>query len=325
MLKLTRYLLVMLFLSTAFSSFATEKERYDFVVAKDGSGNFKTVQEAINAVPDMRKKITTIFIKKGIYKEKLVLAGSKQMVRFIGEDVNKTILTYDDWAQRKNRFGEEIGTSGSSSFFMYGDNFSAENITFQNSAGPVGQAVAAWVAGDRMSFKNCRFLGFQDTLYTFGRGSRQYYKDCYIEGTVDYIFGSSTAVFEDCELFCKKSGYVTAASTPDTTKYGYVFLNCKIRGDAPEGSFFLGRPWRPYAKVVFINTDMSNIINEKGWNNWGKESNEKTAYYAEYKNRGAGFKPDQRVQWSHQLTANELEEYTLEKIFRDWIPFQTKK
>lgn len=325
MLKAVRYFLLLLLISTSCLSLATEADKYDFIVAQDGSGNFKTVQQAIDAVPDMRKKITTIFIKKGIYKEKLILAGSKQMVKFIGEDVNKTILTYDDWAQRKNRFGEDIGTSGSSSFFIYGDNFSAENITFQNSAGPVGQAVAVWAAGDRMAFKNCRFLGFQDTLYTFGRGSRQYYKDCYIEGTVDYIFGSSTAVFEDCELFCKKSGYVTAASTPDTTKFGYVFLNCKIRGDAPEGSFFLGRPWRPYAKVVFINSDMSNVINAKGWDNWGKESNEKTTYYAEYKNKGAGFKPDRRVPWSHQLAEIQVRDYTLDKIFRGWVPFQMEK
>ena len=315
------FLLVLLFkLFLIPGAYSTEK--YDFVVAQDGSGNFKTVQEAINAVPDMRKKTTTIFIKKGVYKEKLVLAGSKQMIRLIGEDVNKTILTYGDWAQKKNLFGEEIGTSGSSSFFIYGDSFTAENVTFQNSAGPVGQAVAVWVGADKVAFKNCRFLGFQDTLYTFGKGSRQYYKDCYIEGTVDYIFGSSTAVFENCELFCKRAGYITAASTPDTTKYGYIFLRCRVSSDAPDGSFYLGRPWRPFAKVVFIDSDLSRVINPEGWNNWGKESNEKTAYYAEYKNRGAGFKPEHRVSWSHQLTDEEVKEYTIEKIFRGWIPFQ---
>lgn len=316
------FFITVLFLSFSILNSAFSQARYDFTVAQDGSGDFKTVQDAINAVPDMRKKETVIFIKKGIYKEKLVLAGSKQMIKFVGEDVNNTILTYGDWAQRKNRFGEDIGTSGSSSFFIYGEGFSAENITFENSAGPVGQAVAVWVNADKAAFKNCRFLGFQDTLYTYGKGARQYYKDCYIEGTVDYIFGSSTAVFENCELFCKKSGYVTAASTPDTTKYGYVFINCKVTGDAPVGSFQLGRPWRPYAKVVFINTEMSKVINPLGWNNWGKESNEKTTYYAEYKNKGVGFKPDQRVQWSHQLSEAEAKEYTLENIFRGWKPFE---
>jgi pectinesterase len=295
-------------------------QNYDFVVAQDGSGNFKTVQEAIDAVPDFRKKITTIFIKNGVYKEKLILPGSKKMVKFIGENVGKTILTYDDFAQKLNLFGEEKGTSGSSSFYVYGDEFTAENITFENTAGPVGQAVAIWVASDKSRFINCRFLGFQDTLYTFGHGTRQYYNKCYIEGTVDFIFGSARAVFEDCDIFCKKGGYVTAASTPDTTQYGYVFMNCRIKGDAPENSFALGRPWRPYAKTVFINCDLGKHIKPEGWDNWGKESNEKTVYYAEYKNKGEGYKPKQRVKWSHQLTEEEAKQYTILNIFKGWDP-----
>lgn len=295
-------------------------QRRDFIVAKDGSGDFKTIQEAIHAVPDFRKNATVIFIKNGIYKEKLVLAASKTNIKLVGESVEKTILTYDDYSGKKNRFGEDIGTSGSASCYFYGENISAENITFQNSSGPVGQAVAISVSGDKVQFKNCRFLGFQDTLYTYGYNSRQYYTNCYIEGTVDFIFGSSTAVFENCEIFCKKGGYVTAASTHDTTKYGYVFLNCKITGDAPGGSFYLGRPWRPYAKTVFIKCDLGKVIKPEGWNNWGKVSNEQTTYYAEYKNTGVGYKPTQRVSWSHQLTDNEAKEYQIETIFKGWIP-----
>ncbi|WP_231491136.1 pectinesterase family protein [Pedobacter sp. Leaf170] len=292
----------------------------DFIVSKDGSGNFKAVQEAINAVPDFRNKVTVIFIKKGIYKEKLVLSGSKKNIKFIGEDLHKTILTYDDFAQKKNAFGEEKGTSGSASFYIYGEGFTAENLTFQNSSGPVGQAVAVWVGGDKSSFINCRFLGFQDTLYTYGGNNRQYYKNCYIEGTVDYIFGSATAWFENCTLFCKKAGYISAASTADTTKFGYVFNKCKVTGDAPDNSFYLGRPWRPYAKVAFLNCDLSAVIKPEGWNNWGKESNEKTAYYAEYNNTGAGSKITLRVNWAHQLTRQEYQLYTLENVFRGWIP-----
>jgi pectinesterase len=295
---------------------------YDFVVAQDGSGTHKTVQEAFNAVPDFRKKVTTIFIKKGVYKEKLVLAGSKNLVKIIGEDLTKTVLTYDDYNQKKNIFGEDKGTSGSSSIYIYGGDFSAENITFQNSSGPVGQAVAVWVAGDKARFRNCRFLGFQDTLYTYGYGSRQYYKDCYIEGTVDFIFGSSTAWFEDCTIFCKKSGYVTAASTPDSTRYGYVFKHCKITGDAPAGSFYLGRPWRPYAKTVYISCDLGEQIKPEGWDHWSNESNKKTAYYAEYQNKGKGFQPRQRVPWAHQLTEQEAKEYTREKVLHGWNPEQ---
>jgi pectinesterase len=296
---------------------------YDFVVAQDGSGNYKTVQEAFNAVPDFRKKVTTIFIKKGTYKEKLILAGSKNLVKLIGEDLKNTILTYDDYNQKKNIFGEDKGTSGSSSIYIYGSDFSAENITFQNSSGPVGQAVAVWVAGDKARFKNCRFLGFQDTLYTYGYGSRQYYQDCYIEGTVDFIFGSSTAWFEGCTIFCKKGGgYVTASSTPDSTRYGYVFRNCKLTGDAPAGSFVLGRPWRPYAKTVFMHCDLGEQIRPEGWDHWEKESNKQTASYAEYKNRGKGFQPTRRVPWSRQLTDQQAQDYTLEKVFRNWNPTQ---
>lgn len=302
------------------SLFSVKAQERHFTVAQDGSGDFKTVQDALNAVPDFRKVPTVIFIKNGLYKEKLILAPSKKLVKLVGESVDKTILTYDDFAAKKNIFGEEKGTSGSASFYIYADDFSAENITFQNSAGPVGQAVAVWSAGDRMKFKNCHFLGFQDTLYTYGYGSRQYYESCYIEGTVDFIFGSSTAIFNNCDIFCKQQGYVTAASTSDTTKYGYVFMNCRIKGNAPENSFYLGRPWRPYAKVVFMNCELGKHIKPEGWHNWGKEANEKTAFYAEYNNRGAGSKSKDRVKWSHQLTSDEAKEYSIERVFRGWNP-----
>lgn len=300
---------------------AQAQQKYDFVVAKDGSGNFKTVQEAINAVPDFRKNQTTIYIKNGEYKEKLVLPASKTMVKFIGEDVRKTILTYDDYASKKNKFGEEMGTTGSTSFFVFGDEFSAENITFENAAGPVGQAVAVRVDGDKVMFTNCRFLGNQDTLYPHGEKSRQYYKNCYIEGTTDFIFGWSTAVFEGCEIYSKKGGsFVTAASTLEGTPYGFVFLNCRLTGDAPANSYYLGRPWRPYAKTVFINSYLGNHINPEGWHNWSKPDAEKTSYYAEYKSTGPGAAKAERVTWAHQLTATEAQKYTLANIFDGWIP-----
>ncbi|HYG20059.1 MAG TPA: pectinesterase family protein [Ohtaekwangia sp.] len=296
------------------------QRKYDFIVAKDGTGNYQTVQEAINAVPDFRKARTTILIKAGTYKEKLVLPKSKSDVTFIGEDASKTILTYDDYASKKNRFGEEMGTTGSTSFYVFGDDFTAENITFENSAGPVGQAVAVRVDADRVVFIDCRFLGFQDTLYPFGEKSRQYYRNCYIEGTVDFIFGWSTAVFEDCTIFCKKGGYVTAASTLETTPYGFVFLNCRITGDAPEHSFYLGRPWRPYAKTVFIDCFLDKHIRPEGWHNWDKPDAEKTAYYAEYRSTGPGANPKARAPWTHQLTDEAVKQYTLDKIFGDWDP-----
>lgn len=294
--------------------------KYDFVVAKDGSGNFETIQEAINAVPDFRKKETIIFIKEGVYKEKLILAESKSLVTFIGESIDSTIITYDDWAQKKNTFSEEKGTSGSAGFYIYGPNFTAENLTFKNTAGPVGQAVAVLVAGDKVKFRNCRFLGFQDTLYTWGKESRQYYNKCYIEGTVDFIFGSSTAVFDSCTIFGKRGGFYTAASTPEGKKFGYVFLDCNITGDAPAHSFYLGRPWRPFAKTVFIRCKFDKQVHPEGWNNWGNIQNENTAYYAEYKNSGPGATTAKRVSWPHQLTDEEAKDYTLKNILGDWDP-----
>ena len=169
------------------------------MVAQDGSGDFFTVQEAINAVPDFRKNVrTTILVRKGVYKEKLIVPESKINISLIGQE--GAVISYDDYANKQNLFGENKGTSGSSSCYIYAPDFYVENITFENTSGPVGQAVACFVSADRAYFKNCRFLGFQDTLYTYGKGVRQYYEDCYIEGTVDFIFGWSTAVFNRCHI-----------------------------------------------------------------------------------------------------------------------------
>lgn len=276
---------------------------YNFVVAQDGSGDFTTVQAAINAVPDYRKAgPTRIYIKKGIYKEKIVIAESKQNVQLIGED--GVVLTYDDYAQKPNIFGEGKGTSGSGSVYIFGPDFLAENITFENTSGPVGQAVACHVAGDRAVFRRCRFLGFQDTLYTFGENTREYYEDCYIEGTVDFIFGKATAVFNRCELRSKRTGgFLTAPATPQGSNYGYVFYDCKLTADegVEAGSVWLSRPWRPYGKTVFIRCEMGQHIRPEGWNNWGKADNERTAYYAEYKCYGKGADTSRRATWGHVL------------------------
>lgn len=296
---------------------------YNFVVAQDGSGDFTTVQAAINAVPDYRKAgPTRIYIKKGIYKEKIVIAESKQGVQLIGED--GAVLTYDDYAQKPNIFGEGKGTSGSGSIYIFGPDFMAENITFENTSGPVGQAVACHVAGDRAVFRRCRFLGFQDTLYTFGENTREYYEDCYIEGTVDFIFGKATAVFNRCELRSKRTGgFLTAPATPQGSNYGYVFYDCKLTADegVEAGSVWLSRPWRPYGKTVFIRCEMGQHIRPEGWNNWGKTDNERTAYYAEYQCYGKGADTSRRVAWSHQLKdANAYDMTNILKGADGWNP-----
>lgn len=316
--------LSLLLLLVTFISATAAQKKYDFVVAQDGSGDFTTVQEAVNAVPDFRKNNrTTIFIKKGNYKEKLIIPECKINLTLVGED--GAVITYDDYASKLNRFGEEKSTSGSASCYIYAPDFMAENITFENSSGPVGQAVACFVSGDRAIFKKCRFLGCQDTLYTYGYPTRQYYEDCYIEGTVDFIFGKATAVFNRCNIHSRGNGYVTAPATPEDSKYGYVFHDCKLTAEKGVKGVALSRPWRPYAQAIFINCELGSHIAPAGWNNWGKESNEKTVNYAEYGSKGPGANPAARVPYSRQLT--DPTPYAISTVLAGndgWNPLESK-
>lgn len=318
------FMMILLFVTLIFSAKTAnpEKDNYDFVVAKDGSGDFKSIQEAISVVAFLKTTETKILIKNGTYKEKLEIPENKNNITFIGEDKDKVIVTYDDYASKKNSAGENIGTSGSSGFIVTANDFKAKNITFENSAGPVGQAVAVRVDGDRVIFDNCKFLGFQDTLYPRSTTSRQYYKNCYIEGTTDFIFGASTVVFDQCEIFAKTGGsYITAASTPENNAYGFVFLNCKLTTNSENSSYYLGRPWRNFAKTVFINCEMAEHIKAEGWHNWSKPEAEATTFYAEYLSTGPGANTHSRVNWSHLLTAEQVaNDYTIQNIFKDWNP-----
>ena len=284
---------------------------YDFVVAKDGSGDFFTVQEAVNAVPDFRKAgRTTILVRKGVYKEKVIIPASKINISLIGE--SGAVLTNDDYASRLNCFGEEMSTSGSSTCYIYAPDFYAENLTFENTAGRVGQAVACFVSGDRAYFKNCHFLGNQDTLYTYGKSSRQFYEYCYIEGTVDFIFGWSTALFKDCVIHSLADGYVTAPATNKGKSYGYVFVGCRLTGSDGARKVYLSRPWRPYAQAVFIHCELGKHIAPEGWNNWNKKEAEKTVFYAEYENRGEGAYTKGRASFGKQL--KEIKKYGADRI-----------
>lgn len=295
---------------------------YDFVVAKDGSGDFLTVQEAINAVPDFRKnRRTTILVRQGEYKERVIVPECKINISLIGQA--GAVVTNDGYASKKNILGDEMSTSGSSTFYIYAPDFYAENITFANTAGRVGQAVACFVSADRAYFKACRFLGNQDTLYTYGKGCRQYYEDCYVEGTVDFIFGWSTAVFNRCTIHSLGQGYLTAPSTDKDQKYGYVFYDCKMTAEPGVEGVALSRPWRPYAKAVFIRCELGGHISPAGWNNWGKKSNEETVTYAEYQNTGKGASPETRAPYGRQL--NDLTGYGIEEVLSGtdgWNPVQ---
>ena len=312
-------LLSSIFLLITFSAIAqTQTFPTSFTVAKDGSGDFKTIQEAVMAVRDWSEVQVPIYIKKGVYKEKLVIPSQKTRITLIGESAAETIITYDDFSGKNG-----LVTYTSYTVLVMGNEFKAENLTFENSAGSVGQAVALHVEADKVIIKNCRILGNQDTLFPSTDTSRQYYVDCYIEGTTDFIFGAATAVFENCTIHSKKNSYVTAASTIKDRPYGFVFLNCKLTASESAQKVYLGRPWRANAKTVFINTEMGKHILPEGWHVWNNNDNHKTTFYAEYGSKGPGFVKESRVNWSKQLTKKEAKQYTLKNIFSGtsaWLP-----
>jgi len=291
------------------------------IVAVDGTGDFKTVQQAFNAVPTNNKKPVIIFIRKGVYKEKLNLDSTKRFVTMIGEDKFNTILTYDDHTGKISPKGDTINTYSSASFFMRANDFTASNITFENTAGfTAGQAVAIHIFGDRSSFFNCRFVGNQDVLFASVPNTRQYFEDCYIEGTTDFIFGPSIAWFEQCHIHSKKNSHVTAASTPQSQNFGYVFKDCMLTADSSLRNVSLGRPWRPFANVVYMYCYMDRHIIPQGWSNWNNTENYQTTRYAEYRNYGPGAQVVTRVSWSKQLSDEEAKQITLEKVLNGWKP-----
>jgi pectinesterase len=204
--------------------------------------------------------------------------------------------------------------------YVHGNDVSIENLTIQNVAGRVGQAVALHIDGDRFRMRNCNLLGNQDTLLTANDAARQYFADCYIEGTTDFIFGNATVIFKNCTIKSLSNSYITAASTTAQQTYGYVFFDCKLIASDECKLEYLGRPWRAYAKVVFIRCDLGKHIRPEGWHNWNNKDNEATAYYAEYNNTGEGAGTDKRVAWSRVLTQNEAKQYTQDNIFKGWQP-----
>ena len=303
---------VLLFM--AFSVIAYSQDQR-IVVAKDGSGDFTTVQEAINSVrafyPGGR---TEIFIKEGEYREKLVVYSWLTQISLVGESRKKTVLVWDDHAGK----AAEMGTFNSYTLLVQGNDFIARNLTIKNDA-PInsGQAVALHAEGDRGAFYHCDIIGTQDTYYA--GGGQQYFKECYIEGTTDYIFGPAVVVFKDCEIHSKRNSYITAANTPEGFDFGFVFLNCRLTFSEEVEKMYLGRPWRDHAKTVFINTYMGDKIRPEGWHNWKRPEAEQTSYYAEYNSSGPGAHPESRVPWSYQLTEAEAAAYTLDNIFSKTI------
>lgn len=297
---------------------AIEKKNVNYItVAQDGSGDYAKIQDAVYATPAFPYEKVTIFVKNGTYNEKVRIPEWNNNVILQGESKENTIITFDD------NFSK-IGLGRNSTFYTYtvlveGDDFTASNLTIKNTSGERGQAIALSVVGNRVKIINCNLLGNQDTLYLSGKDSKQYFKDCYIEGTTDFIFGGATALFENCTIHSIKSSYITAASTPEGNPFGFVFKSCKLTANPEAKEVYLGRPWRIYAKTVYINCEMGAHIKPEGWENWSKPEAEKKAFYAEYNCSGEGFQPTKRVKWAHQLMKKEASQYSIENILKDKI------
>ncbi len=295
----------------------------DAIVALDGSGQYKSLQEAISAAPmktDPAMPRWVILVKPGTYHERVYVQRERGNILVRGEDAEKTVVDYNMHANMPGPDGKGIGTFRTPTVQIDGDGMIWENITFANTAGESGrtvdglkvaQALALRADGDRLVFRHCRFLGWQDTILV-NRG-RHYFTDCYIEGSVDFIFGAATAYFDHCHIHELREGYFTAASTPKDAPYGYVFADCRLTG-AEGAHAYLGRPWRNFAKTVFLRTEMSAVVRPEGWHNWNKPEAEQTTYYGEFASTGPGASPTTRVPWAHTLTADEAAALTPQKV-----------
>jgi pectinesterase len=283
------------------------------VVSRDGKGDFKTIQQAIDHAPPYGADRLLVEIRPGTYHERVMVPQDRPRVTFLGQDAKTTVITYSMSATAAG------GTFFSSIVQVEANEFEAENVTFENSYGVGSQAVAISVQSDKAEFRKCRFLGWQDTLYA-NRG-RQYYKDCYIAGHVDFIFGNATAFFDHCEIRSLGAGYITAQSrlSAESTT-GYVFYRCDLTGENASKGVYLGRPWRPYARVVYIECTMGAHIRPEGWDNWRNDANEKTAWYAESGSKGPGGENAKRVPWVHSLTAKETNAFEIESFLQGWKP-----
>ncbi len=295
------------------------------VVAQDGSGDYSKIQEAVDAARDLGPPLV-VHIRNGVYQENLEIPSWKRQLTLIGESREGTIIRGDRHAGQIGPNGKPYTTFDSHTVLVAGDDIHIKSLTIENTSCDRGQAVALHVEGDRFIAEDCTISGCQDSLYAGDGGSRQYYVDCLVEGTTDFIFGQATAVFERCEIRSLKDSYITAAATPRNQDFGLVFLGCRLTAGEGVSKVYLGRPWRPHAKTVLINSELGGHIRPQGWHPWPGDPNypdkEKTAYFAEYNSRGEGARPDLRVSWSRQLSNKELKKYSVENMFKGWYPLK---
>lgn len=322
-----KVLLAMMLFLAAWPVLAANK--YDnpdtLVVSRDGTGEFRTIDEAIEVCRAFMDYTKVIYVKKGVYKEKLIIPSWLTNITICGEDRDNTIITWDDHANIKMPVsgldseaavkGKPMGTFRTYTLKIQGSYITLKDITIENNAAKLGQAVALHTEGDHILVQNCRLLGNQDTVYTGVGGTRVAFYDCYIEGTTDFIFGPSIAWFQNCEIHSKANSYITAASTPAGQKYGYVFYKCRLTADKDVDKVYLGRPWRPFAATIFMDCELGKHIRPEGWHNWNNTKNEETARYAEYGNKGEGASTKNRVKWSKQLSKKEAAKVTLLDAF----------
>ncbi|WP_418867945.1 pectinesterase family protein [Segatella hominis] len=319
-------LAMMLFLAAGPVLAANKYDNPDtLVVSRDGTGEFRTIDEAIEVCRAFMDYTKVIYVKKGVYKEKLIIPSWLTNITICGEDRDNTIITWDDHANIKMPVGgldseaavkgKPMGTFRTYTLKVQGSYITLKDITIENNAAKLGQAVALHTEGDHILVQNCRLLGNQDTVYTGVGGTRVAFYDCYIEGTTDFIFGPSIAWFQNCEIHSKANSYITAASTPAGQKYGYVFYKCRLTADKDVDKVYLGRPWRPFAATIFMDCELGKHIRPEGWHNWNNAKNEETARYAEYGNKGEGASTKNRVKWSKQLSKKEAAKVTLLDAF----------
>ena len=339
-MKLSTKLILFVVMSLSFVHASAKS--YDnpdtIVVARDGTGEFRNITEAIEVCRAFMDYHKVIYVKKGVYKEKIILPQWLQNIEICGEDRDATIITFDDhanipieqssWSSALNQTlaannkKPTLGTFRTFTLRVDGNDITLKNITVENNAARLGQAVALYTIGDRLVFVNCRFLGNQDTVYTGSPYTRLLFDHCYIEGTTDFIFGASTAWFEQCRIHCKVNSYITAASTPKDAAYGYVFNKCTVTAADSVSKLYLGRPWRDYGYTLFMHCTLPSQIRSEGWHHWQKER-EQTARYLEYENSGEGADTSRRVSWSRQLSKKEAAAITLANVFQrsdNWKP-----
>lgn len=304
--------LLLLLCSTACAQYQTEIH-----VAPDGTGDFATLQEAIDGAKSFPDKRITIYLEKGVYVEKVKVHTWNSRLTLKGDSADEVTIRWNDYFDKMQR--GRNSTFHTATLLVQGDEFRAENLTIENSAGPVGQAIALAVEADRCVVENCRLLGNQDTLYADGATTRQHYRNCCIEGTTDFIFGGATALFENCTIHSKANSFITAASTPEGRPHGFLFRRCKLTAADGVDKVYLGRPWRSYAKTVFVECDMGGHIRPEGWNNWNAPEKEQTVFYAEGANRGPGADTTNRVTWAKVLTDEKAKNYRAKEVLKPFL------